>query len=322
MIIKEIYEFDYELFLAEQELYESMIDYGSVVTRESYGLFLLNEGVKETIMGYLTRVSGSITKVWNNLKDYIKKYRDERDGEFLKEIAPKINDANPKFTMTNFPTYDMNNINNIKVIPLNFEQMKDDLVNKETFINKYYPNIKLTDQNKNFKDAIRSFCITKREDTRCTKEILKTMYDFCNTDYTKLRDSIQGDIEKYNTSSDNIKNLVNQVTSSETPQNECVSIYESYLMEAETDSNSTKVQFKDDPDAKQDGQGDNNITKKITVYVQVTTDILSAKMKMIQDIYKLYMSTLRHYIPSKKSNGENKKSAENNTNDNNTQVKI
>ena len=92
MIIKEIYEFDYELFLAEQELYESMIDYGSVVTRESYGLFLLNEGVKETIMGYLTRVSGSITKVWNNLKDYIKKYRDERDGEFLKEIAPKIND--------------------------------------------------------------------------------------------------------------------------------------------------------------------------------------------------------------------------------------
>ena len=45
-------------------------------------------------------------------------------------------------------------------------------------------------------------------------------------------------------------------------------------------------------------------------------------MKMIQDIYKLYMGTLRHYIPSKKSNGENKKPVENNTNDNSTQVKI
>ena len=322
MIIREMYEFDYELFLAEQELYESLIDYGAIVATESYGLFLLNEGVKETILKYLERVGASIGKVWGSFKNTLE---NTKDKAYLKLIESKINDADPKFTISNFPTYNIARLNEIKTEQLNFEEMKDDLVSKEAFISKHYPNIRLDDKNKSFKDAIRSYCLTKREDTRCTKELLKSMYKFCSNDYNESMRSIQDDLKKYNTSAKNIQNLVNQVTSAETTQNECVSVFESYLYEAENDQNNTKVEYKDDPDAKQKGQGNNDITKKITVFVQITTDILSAKLSVVKEIYQLYMNTLHHYIkPSdvKDDNDQKKIESNNNSNTNNGSVEV
>lgn len=320
MIIEETYQFNYELFLAEQEMYESLVEYGAVVSRESYGLFLLNEGVKDVVVGYLQKVGESISKVWNKFKEI---FNNEKDKVYLKSIQEKINSADPKFTIGNFPTYNLSRLNEIKTVELNFEQMKDDLTSKETFVSKYYPNIKIDDNNKKFKDAIQTYCLEKREDTRCTPELLKEMYRYCLNDYQNSIKSIEDDLKRYNTSSKNIQNLVNQVSSAETSQTECVAIYESFLLEADNDQKSNKVEFKDDPDAKQQGQGSNDITKKITTFVKITTDILSAKMSMTREIYRLYMDTIRHYIkPTKAQKEEDKKQESNNTNNGSVEVEI
>ena len=56
MIYREEYELNYELFLAEQELYTNLIDYGFGIFTESVGLISITEAVKGTILNYINKI--------------------------------------------------------------------------------------------------------------------------------------------------------------------------------------------------------------------------------------------------------------------------
>ena len=53
MILQEEYELEYDLFLAEQDLYNSMIVSGCGIKKKSVGLVSITEGVKELILSYI-----------------------------------------------------------------------------------------------------------------------------------------------------------------------------------------------------------------------------------------------------------------------------
>ena len=293
------YELSYTLFLTESELFENLTNLGTSIIVESSNLELVQEGVKETILKYIEKISTAISKVWEKFKSI---FENEKDKIYLKSISDKMQNPDPKFTMTNFPTYTFQKIESIKLVPFNYEEMKESLVSREDFLDKYYGAI---DRNKSIIDSLRDMCITSRADTKCTAQLLKDMYKFCLSDFKSHVDKIEADLKIVNTSNKNIESMVNSIVSS---TQESVSILEAVLFEAEEDEK--KVEFKDDPNAKTEGHGKTEVVKHVTTYVKVSTDILTAKMNLYKEVYSLYMKTIKHYIKPAKEESEDNESVQ------------
>ena len=71
MITLEDYELQYNLYLAESELFTNLISLGGEVINESSGLMSIQEGVKETVINYLTKISNAIQEAWNKFKEIL-----------------------------------------------------------------------------------------------------------------------------------------------------------------------------------------------------------------------------------------------------------
>ena len=71
MILVEDYQLNYELFLAEQELFEKTIGFSEQFVNESIGLISLKESMMDTIKNYLGTVIESIQRAWNRFKEIL-----------------------------------------------------------------------------------------------------------------------------------------------------------------------------------------------------------------------------------------------------------
>lgn len=289
----ESYQLKYDLFLAEQELFDNMIYYGSGIVNESVGLISVNEGVKETIMDYLKKISDAIQKAWERFKEIVLR---SVDAVFLKKIGGKVaNIGDPGFTIQNYRNYDMVKLNSIKLMQFNYEEMKQSLETKEAFIAKYYGSI--IKGKESIVDQIENYTVSKKEDKQCTKDMVQSMYKFVSSDFKTYLNNIETDLRTVNTSNANIERIVKTITPVDI-NNESVLIYESYITEEEA------VKFKDDPNR---DTGDNSkLVNHVTTYVKVSTEILSAKLKILKDAYGQSMKTLRHVFGNKKEKSDNK----------------
>lgn len=320
MITLEDYELQYNLYLAESELFNNLISLGEEVVNESSGLMSIQEGVKETVINYLSKISTAIQEAWNKFKEILTR---GADIAYLKSIEKRMQNAECNFTAT-YTEYDMNKLNGIKLIPFNYEDMKESLSSKEDFLAKYYPDIKLDEKNKSVKEVVQSICVKSRDEVKCDGQLLKKMYRFVTVDYKAEMSKLEADLKTVNTSNKNIQNLVSTVMPAETASNEAAIVYESYILEAddnkEEDKTTGKVEFKDPP--KDENNTNENkstnkesITKAVTTYCSVSTDILTGKMKVVKDMYSAYMTIIKHYIhpPKKEKENEEKKPEENNS---------
>lgn len=316
MIYLEDYTISYELYLAENEMIESLFSYIPMI-QESCGLEIISEGVKETILKYLTRIAEALSKVWDKFKNI---FYSKIDRAYLKHIADKIDNADGKFTMTNFPNYDFTKLEAIKIVTFDYEQMKESLKNKSDFLSKFYPNINPGEGS--IKQAIENNVITSRQDTRCDNAMIKQMYEFCSDNFQPKIDAIENDLKSVNSSNKNIETIVNTVTN----VGEASTLLESYLIEAKptiqpNKNNEDKVEIKDDPE-RENKEKREEILKAVTTYTKVSTEICTSKMNILKDCYNLYMRMLRHAIPDKKSNDEEKENVEaSNTGNVDTQIK-
>lgn len=340
MIYQEIHEMNYSIFLANEELEQSL--FANKMMQESYGLVVVQEAVKDTIIKYLGRIATAITKVWKRLLETIGTTADQ---VYLKSIQNSIQNANPKFTINNFPNYDLNKLNQIQVVQLDYEAMKESLQNEDDFIKQHYSQLDLNKYS-NLKDAISNYCINGRGDTSCTGDMLKSMYNYCLNDYKKQVSSIQDDLKKYNNSSKNITDMVNKIvpnnspttSSGETNANESFFGFNilNFVLEDNTNQtsqttnnqNSNKISFQNDDNSNQEKKntGSNEMVSVVKNYVKATTEILSAKMAVTKDVYSLYMQIIKHYAGSSKTekseNNTNNNQPEENTSNINTQVSI
>ena len=286
MILQEEYELEYDLFLAEQDLYNSMIVSGCGIQNESVGLVSITEGVKETILLYIGKVTASLQKAWNSFKSIFEK---EGDKNYLSGLQKKIEEGpEPKFTITNFPTYDIEKLKGIKVIPFDYDTMKEDLDNKSEFLQKNYGQI-YRDTEKSFSQNIEDYVTTYEDSHEVTKDDLISMLRF-SRDYKKETETLQDNLNVINTANNSIENIAKSLPT-ETATSEAVILFESYLTEEEN----RKMEFKDDPDREKVGSS-GSFVKRVSTYVSVSTDIVSAKMKIIRRKYALSMRTLKHYM--------------------------
>lgn len=313
MVSLENYQLQYDIFLAEQELFDSLIDFGANYVIESSGLISIHEGVKETILGYLQKIAKALETAWEKFKEIVTR---KKDIIYLKSIQKKMENPDPKFTINNYPIYDITMLDNISIAPFNYEQMKDDLESSTSFINKYYSAFN-KDPDKSLQENISNLVLRTRQDqVKCTGTILKNMYNFALQFPDKIT-KMEKDLKTVNASNKNIENMVSQITPAQTT-NEASVIYESYLMEAEDDNNK-KVKFEDDEDAK---KTNTTLVKQVTTYLKVSSDILSAKMKCYRDIYAFYMQTIKHYIKPEPEESSEKKETETSQTTGQTQIKI
>lgn len=307
----ENYQIEYDLFVAESELFNSIISIGSLALNESVGLIYIEEGVKETITNYISKITEAIQKAWERFKELVTR---KADQIYLKSIEKKMENPDPHFTITNYPEYDIGFIESIEIVQFEYESMKQYLDNPSDYCKQYYSNI-MKDPTLRIKENIEKTVLKSKHDKKCTADLLKGMYKFVKDVFPKKIADIENDLKKFNASNKNIQSMISQVTSAETTQ-EAVILY---LSEADEQDKDEKTEFKDDPEAK---KNDNkSITKHVTTYLKVSTDIITAKMYVYKEVYNFYMKTIKHYVAPDKKKDKEEKSETNNTN-NKTQVDI
>ena len=141
MILYEDYKLSYNLFLAEHELFDSLIHNSSIVlseslTADSYLIFC--EGMNDTVINYMNKVSASIQEVWTRFTTTV---GNEKHKEYLTKSAEKVKSGNPRFLINNFPNYDTNVFTGYKVQRYNRQTMSDDLKTQKGYIQKYYSSL-------------------------------------------------------------------------------------------------------------------------------------------------------------------------------------
>ena len=302
------YDNSYELFLAEKELFETLIK-ESVDLQYSNNIVML-ESIQDTISKYLDKVTASIQKNWDRFKS---KVGSEKQLDYLKKNADTITKGNPKFMINNFPNYDFGTLASIKVIPFDYSTMKKQLKTKEDYIKANYPNLSNRDAvnttaKTNMKKNVEKLVVKGYIDTLCDKKVLIQLYQFCLQSYQELVANLEEDLQIINNSNTTIMNTVGIFSTQES--------YDMILSEApfintnNNDNTNKKMTFTDadgeteDPNDKSGKKSQKSYTKAVTNYMKVSTDIISCKMALINDVYGDYMNVIKHYVNNKAASRE------------------
>lgn len=299
MILSDDYKVSYNLFLAEQELFDSLINQSSIVLSESLSVSdyqILCEGMQDTITNYLNKVTANIQQVWEK---FITTVGNDKHKSYLTEAAPKIKSANPRFTINNFPNYDVNVFTGYKVQRYNRQTMTDDLKTQKAYMQNYYSSLYSERNNMNvmmYKAVVRGYV-----NIRCDKNTLTRSYNFCSTGFYEARQSIEADIATINESINTITQSLKMIQSTQ----ESNMLYESIIIEALSSSKSenkaTKMSFVDNDGSKVDPgdkstQIQNSFINQITNYMKISTNLISAKMKVLTQMYKSHLDIVKHYV--------------------------
>lgn len=307
----ENYELEYKLYLAESEYFKNIIDISYVIKESENGLLYIHETVKDIILKYVSKIVTAIEAAW---KKIIEIFSEGPDTIYLKAIKNVVNNLKnePAFSVTNFKNYNENNLSTVKLLPLDYMKMKETLDSTNHFLQANYTNIPNIG-NGDIKAAIANFCITNIENShKITLQEVKNFYQWCSNDYKTSIDGLKADIASLNTSNSNIQSLVNQISTTESVNN-LNYIFESYILEADENTNDQKMKFQDDQDKNPDGTSkesdmNNQLTKEIQIYMSASTEILTAKMNLLKDRRKDYIAILKHlispkdFIPNKSNN--------------------
>lgn len=333
------YTESFALFEAEDQLYKSIIPIGyDEYMNESYGI--VNEDVgflKSKIIAFVNKIIAGISKAWEKFRKFVGTKTDE---VYLKSIQNKVNnvkDDDLGFTITNFPSYNINRLDEIKVQDFNYEQMKESLDSENEYIKRYYSMLNIDNEKTNTIElAMEKLVIQSREDKKCDSSLLKNIYRFCSNDYKQHISRLENDSKSIQNSSSNIQRLAETISSGESTQesvnlllSEAAHIYYVYHEDDNNDDEKekTKMGFKDPEPKDEDGDGkpdkpkkgvDNTTINRISTYLKVSSSIVSAKMKLIKDMYTTYMEVLKHFAPPLKVNTK-KKDNESNNDENNEQ---
>ena len=137
---------------------------------------------------------------------------------------------------------------------------------------------------------------------RCDRSALIRSFNFCSTRFYELRESIENDINIINESITNITQSMNMIQ----PTPEAAIIYENILHEAISDRTNlvekhNKMSFVDTDGSKSNpgektSQSQNSFINQIVNYMKISTNLISAKMKVLAKMYKSHLDIVSHYV--------------------------
>jgi len=263
---------------------------------------VLTEGVKETIMQYLTKVTTKINEVYSKFKTTItSKIADKMQNTITRTINEKMKDDNVSFTVRNVRDYSLDALDEFNVVPwslMEYQQKKDNFTSMDAYIAAYYPNI----EGKDFKGAILAK-MPIIEAMPVNKDKLFEILDFFKTKYTDAFNKIERDIDTLNNSNREIANNVNTVVAAATTttqQNEAYMFLESTCLGLFSEADEPKMSFIDNngeesgknPEA---DKAKGEYTKAVATYMSVSSKLLSAKMSVINKAATDYARILMHF---------------------------
>lgn len=338
------YLLEYELFLAEDEMLQTLFQLEAGYLNESTGLISLNESFADTLKEWFQKIMNGITGAYDKLKGKLDNIYEDK----LKNMSNKFEDPNkvaPEgIEITNYHIYDYDKLANYSAqTALNSsdykqtvaglvggQENKGNIPSKNDIIKKIYPDLYAEDTS--LFDQMRKNITKSGNDNNATTiltlEMLNDCWNFCFKTRHDLIVSIDKDknlIKEQKKQIDTIATeLANSINMSmqRNPQQQETSesfLIESYLIE---DDNFKSQSIKDTP---QEEKKDNKkmYSKILISYIQVVTNMISAKMKLTNTIFMEKYKIVMHYAIkqkwtklTKKDKDNNKKEEENNKEEN------
>ena len=290
-----------ELDNAFNEAYNNELGLESLT--ESAGLIALEEAGKINISQYITKVSKGIKVAWDKFSQKVGTLKKKAEVKFIdkfKKNAESLPD-DFQFTVQNYPDINESRFNSVKVIPFNYEEMKEFLKSSDAFTAHYYPTIRK--EGVPFKKALEENLVNSRNDFKVTKtSIIEIVIPVFDEARNILVESIKADLETVNKSNESISRLSSTQGGGTTPPPAVDVNKESAIITEADDDDRPKIV--DDPD-RQATADKNSTLKDISVYLTTSSTILSTKMKLASQSYLLAFRILAHtFAPPKKNREE------------------
>lgn len=210
----------YQMFLAEQieeqALFEACINESILMSSGENNLQnmqMLQESVVDKMKEGIMKIMEGLGKLWAKFieamdvlikkdKTYLEKYKD---------TILKKKPINADYTMYNYEK----GVANILRSPLpafNYNTMKDELNDTETFINKYFSRYKLGDKDTNFIDGVKAYFRGSAEQKKINSSQINMtdLYNYCH-DYDKMKETIQKDLKSVERSATDGLNLIEKM---------------------------------------------------------------------------------------------------------------
>ena len=271
------------------------------------------------IMEVIRAIMNQLAKLWNKFKDkFINQY--EKKIKFLKDNKNAIigKPCPPFDGNLNTLVININNFNDINVVDLNYNAMKDSLVDDETFIKKYYSKF-TPDSKESFSDKIKNSVIDNNtKDTIASpNEFDKRKaqwYDWC-LNYNTVIDEIKKMTDIMQKGRDSASKIAKAIGESTTVEEYYTDMY---FNEMENNTSEPKKS----PEAEKKEKS--NDKANIKTYFKVSSKVIAAKMTLAQKIFNEYYQALtwiakRNGAGSDNSNNNTDNNAQNNNQTNETQ---
>lgn len=301
------------LLSSYEEACDGINELDSIV--ESVGLIAIQEANNLNLMQYVQKVMKSIQEVWTKFKNKMKDLRDRAVKKFttkFKQNAENLPD-DLQFEVQNVPELNTNHFNMIKVIPFDFEAMKDSLRSQDSFVQKFYPGIN-RNEGETLKAAFERFLLAGEKNVRVTKDyIMNTVIPILETSDNTVENSAKDDVEIINKSTEAISRLSSNPNGTTTTTVNTTEDIPSTATEISTDSYKFKsgsvikeddVKFVDD--ANRTATADrHSVLKDISIYLSVSATVLSTKLKLIRKKEITAFRILAHaFAPPRKQEGK------------------
>lgn len=229
------------VIMAENELYCGMYNIFENLISGTSGLTYIHESIRETIVRFINKVIQGLQKAWET---FASKMETMFQGNLKRIKNIKYTDEDlHSIVVSNFPVYDDNKINNIKLVPFDYNGMKEFLKDDRTYIGHYYSQFAPKDGEK-LKDTMFKYCMTERlKEFNLTVEDLNNIIKYCDN-YKTYRDQIRNDLELINGSAKAIQTIIDNAneTKTEIPEaqaqesyslnslDDCYSLLESFFL--------------------------------------------------------------------------------------------
>lgn len=296
-----------------------------VLTEEQmyYKTIVLNEGIKDSIIEFIKKVAGAVSKAWNTFKNFqntqtielINKNKDKLSSDF-KMYCPD-NFEVPRVNDNNWETY--NEKIQIKDFVSNYESWKQQKVFEtvDQFIKMEYSDLLKPDMNlvqSMHKDMFMEINETKGK--VIAADNITPFVNFVNN-FVKTRESISKDIDSLNASNKNIEAMLSKIISEhseyigydifdlltegdeERAQASIQQNQQAATAQANNQKNNTNKFRSADPQDQQKDDNNKKIAedkKNIVIYYKASTQIFSAKLKTCRAIERACEKIVTNFI--------------------------
>lgn len=319
----ESYLFEYSLFELEQvyeqcdlitSISESMITEADIPDATKKAMNAAESNANNVWLAIVNKIA----ELWNEFKSSILKKNEAI--EWINKHKLQYDSATvPDGAKTKLKKDTFKVLNDLEVVPLNWDSLKDYLEDDKTFIGKHYSDYIESESDKSFSEQLKNHILFGDENTEYDIASNKgDIYKFCSTDFNNLVKKYQQDVNNISKARNLGKNLAKQLASTNESFDYTKTIMD-YFNEADMDGDggSNKDQNQNQNNQQQNDNNQNNSSNnnepsksevksahsKLKVYFKVSGYVLNAKLWGLNNVFSECYEIIKHQVAQSEKNG-------------------